>query len=112
MCWSRNPARRNRPRHQDIPYYFLDGEQTVSLWIPVDPVREATLRLIAGSHQWPQWVLPLRWKDDGNFYEDVSRYRPVPNPDIEPDMSVLEWEMEPAMQCCSTSAPYTARGVT
>ncbi|HIE0651022.1 TPA: phytanoyl-CoA dioxygenase family protein [Serratia marcescens] len=83
------------PWHQDIPYYFLDGEQTVSLWLPVDPVREATLRLIAGSHQWSQWVLPLRWKDDGNFYEDSSRYRPVPNPDIEPNMSVLEWEMEP-----------------
>lgn len=58
-------------------------------------MREATLRLIAGSHQWSQWVLPLRWKDDGNFYEDSSRYRPVPNPDIEPNMSVLEWEMEP-----------------
>lgn len=100
------------PRHQDIPYYFLDGEQTVSLWLPVDPVREATLRLIAGSHQWSQWVLPLRWKDDGNFYEDSSRYRPVPNPDIEPNMSVLEWEMELAMRCCSTFAPCTARGAT
>ncbi len=83
------------PWHQDIPYYFLDGEQTVSLWIPVDPVQEATLRLIAGSHRWPQWVLPLRWKDDTSFYEDVSRYRPVPNPDADPDMRVLEWEMEP-----------------
>lgn len=75
-------------------------------------MREATLRLIAGSHQWSQWVLPLRWKDDGNFYEDSSRYRPVPNPDIEPNMSVLEWEMELAMRCCSTFAPCTARGAT
>ena len=83
------------PWHQDIPYYFVDGEQTVSLWIPVDPVREATLRLIAGSHLWEQWVLPLRWKDDSNFYDDVSRYRPVPDPDVEPGMQVLEWEMEP-----------------
>lgn len=96
------------PWHQDIPYYFLDGEQTVSLWIPVDPVREATLRLIAGSHLWPQWVLPLRWKDDSSFYEDVSRYRPVPDPDVEPGMQVLEWQMEPGTRCCSTSAPCTA----
>ena len=26
------------PWHQDIPYYFVDGSQTVSFWIPVDPV--------------------------------------------------------------------------
>jgi len=36
------------PWHQDAPYYFVDGSQTVSLWIPIDPVKEATLRLIAG----------------------------------------------------------------
>src|SRR5690606_10353963 len=38
------------PWHQDIPYYFVEGRQTVSFWIPVDPVREATLRFVAGSH--------------------------------------------------------------
>src|SRR6185437_13224407 len=36
------------PWHQDIPYYFVDGQQTVSFWIPIDPVKEATLRLVAG----------------------------------------------------------------
>lgn len=83
------------PWHQDIPYYFTDGNQTVSFWIPVDPVREATLRLIAGSHLWDKWVLPVRWKDDSNFYGETDQYRPVPNPDIETDLKVLEWEMEP-----------------
>ena len=36
------------PWHQDAPYYFVDGEQNVSFWVPVDPVTDATLRLIAG----------------------------------------------------------------
>src|SRR6185436_9570622 len=30
------------PWHQDAPYYFVDGDQTVSFWVPVDPVRDAT----------------------------------------------------------------------
>src|SRR5450631_1107809 len=49
------------PWHQDTPYYFVEGEQTVSFWIPVDPVRGATLRLIRGSHLWRTPVLPVRW---------------------------------------------------
>ena len=46
------------PWHQDAPYYFVEGGQTVSLWCPLDPVREASLRLIAGSHRWDKMVRP------------------------------------------------------
>lgn len=84
------------PWHQDAPYYFVDGRQTLSFWVPVDPVREATLRLIAGSHLWPKLVLPVRWLNDASFYADVDAYLPVPDPDREPEKyRVLEWEMEP-----------------
>ena len=83
------------PWHQDIPYYFVDGQQTVSFWIPIDPVKEATLRLIAGSHKWDKMILPVRWLDDSNFYAGEGDYLPVPDPDKDPSMKVLEWEMEP-----------------
>src|SRR5580658_3919293 len=83
------------PWHQDAPYYFVDGNQTVSLWIPIDPVREATLRLVAGSHHWQRLILPVRWLDDSNFYATADQYRPVPDPDHEPDLRVLEWAMQP-----------------
>jgi ectoine hydroxylase-related dioxygenase (phytanoyl-CoA dioxygenase family) len=83
------------PWHQDAPYYFVDGAQTVSFWIPIDPVREATLRLIAGSHRWDPMILPVRWFDDSAFYASAGDYRPVPDPDREPDLRVLEWAMEP-----------------
>jgi ectoine hydroxylase-related dioxygenase (phytanoyl-CoA dioxygenase family) len=84
------------PWHQDAPYYFVEGRQTVSFWVPVDPVKEATLRFIAGSHLWEKMVLPTRWLSEENFYAADEDYLPVPDPDAEPDKyRVLEWPMEP-----------------
>jgi ectoine hydroxylase-related dioxygenase (phytanoyl-CoA dioxygenase family) len=42
---------RATPWHQDSPYYFVEGNQTVSFWSPVESVNEATLRFVAGSHR-------------------------------------------------------------
>jgi ectoine hydroxylase-related dioxygenase (phytanoyl-CoA dioxygenase family) len=83
------------PWHQDSPYYFVDGQQTVSFWIPIDPVKEATLRLIAGSHRWPKPVLPVRWLNEARFYDAKLDYVPVPEPDSDPNLRVLEWQLEP-----------------
>lgn len=84
------------PWHQDAPYYFVDGLQTVSFWIPVDPVEKNTLRVIAGSHRWDKMVLPVRWLKEDDFYADNFDFCPVPDPDAEPDRyRVLEWPMEP-----------------
>lgn len=82
------------PWHQDSPYYFVEGRQTISFWIPVDKVSDASLRCVAGSHKWPKPVLPTRWLNEDNFYKDVDKYMPVPNPDTE-NMPILEWDMEP-----------------
>lgn len=84
------------PWHQDSPYYFVEGTQTVSIWIPLDPVREASLRFIAGSHRWDQLVRPVSWADDSDFYEGAHNWTPVPDPDADPNAQrVLEWEMDP-----------------
>lgn len=83
------------PWHQDSPYYFVAGEQTVSLWIPLDPVREASLRFIAGSHRWDRMVRPVSWSDQSDFYE-TGEWLPVPDPDANADtLEVLSWTMEP-----------------
>lgn len=82
------------PWHQDGPYYFVKGQQTVSFWSPLDPVKEASLRCVAGSHLWPKEVLPKRWLSDTSFYPDPEKYMPVPDPDAE-GMAVREWQMEP-----------------
>lgn len=84
------------PWHQDAPYYFVEGHQTVSMWIPLDPVREASLRFIAGSHRWDKLVRPVSWSDDSDFYETDEDWTPVPDPDASPEANtVLEWAMEP-----------------
>lgn len=82
------------PWHQDGPYYFVEGRQTVSFWSPLDPVRDASLRCVAGSHLWPRPVLPTRWLSEENFYPDAEAYMPVPDPDAE-GMEIREWPMEP-----------------
>lgn len=82
------------PWHQDGPYYFVEGEQTVSFWVPLDPVSEASLRCVAGSHRWPRPVLPKRWLAETDFYPSSDDYMPVPDPDAE-GMTVLEWPMRP-----------------
>jgi len=82
------------PWHQDSPYYFVDGQQTVSFWSPMDPVSDATLRCVAGSHLWEKPVLPTRWLAEDDFYPDGQNYMPVPDPDAE-GMQVREWPMQP-----------------
>ncbi|PIE13709.1 MAG: phytanoyl-CoA dioxygenase [Rhodobacterales bacterium] len=82
------------PWHQDGPYYFVSGKQTVSFWSPMDPVQEASLRCVAGSHNWEKPVLPTRWLAETNFYADDDTYMPVPDPDAE-GMDIKEWTMEP-----------------
>ncbi len=82
------------PWHQDGPYYFVDGIQNVSFWSPVDPVKGASLRCVAGSHLWEKPVLPTRWLAETSFYPDDEKYMAVPDPDAE-GMEIREWEMEP-----------------
>ncbi len=82
------------PWHSDGPYYFVEGRQNVSFWAPVDPVREASLRCVAGSHLWAKPVLPTRWLAETSFYPDEDAYMPVPDPDAE-GMDIREFEMEP-----------------
>ncbi len=104
------------PWHQDAPYYFVDGMQNVSFWCPVDPVDNATLRCVAGSHLWEKPVLPVKWLAGDQFYSSNEEFQPVPNPDMgmsgldkpnpdkpgldkpNPDadnLLVREWAMEP-----------------
>lgn len=82
------------PWHQDAPYYFVEGVQTISFWSPVDPVTDAGLRCVAGSHLWDKQVLPTRWLSETDFYPDSDAYMPAPDPDAE-GMTVCEWAMEP-----------------
>jgi len=82
------------PWHTDGPYYFVAGKQTVSFWSPLDPVKEAALRMVPGSHKWEKPVLPMRWVKEEAYFPNVEDYMPVPDPEAE-GMEIAEWEMAP-----------------
>lgn len=84
------------PWHQDQPYYCIDGAQTVSFWIPLDPVpRESTLEFVAGSHD-GRWYMPRSFFDGRALVFDEGALAEVP--DVDADRSafdVLGWALEP-----------------
>ena len=102
------------PWHQDIPYYFVDGAQTVSFWIPIDPVPGRDLApdrgLASVGHS---WVMPVRWLDQGNFYPDAGRLSDrFPTPTASRRCGYWSGRWSPATPSCSISAPCTARAAT
>ena len=84
------------PWHHDQPYYSVNGEQNVSLWIPLDEVAEEVCpEFIAGSHRWGRWFVPQRFA--GQAYE-----RPQDGFESMPDIEALRaqydikrWALEP-----------------
>ncbi len=84
------------PWHQDQPYYNIDGAQTCSVWLPVDPVsRAATLEFVAGSHLGP-WLMPRTFMDNqAKWFPEGSL---ADLPDIEANRAayrIVGWELEP-----------------
>jgi ectoine hydroxylase-related dioxygenase (phytanoyl-CoA dioxygenase family) len=102
------------PWHADMPYYFVDGTQTVSMWIPLEPVdKNTTLKFIAGSHKWQKMIRPVSWADDTDFYDSTNNfnnvninndteYEPVPPNNLMFDVTtnthnykLMSWSMDP-----------------
>tara|TARA_Y200000002_G_scaffold238167_1_gene196783 strand:- start:404 stop:1204 length:801 start_codon:yes stop_codon:yes gene_type:complete len=83
------------PWHQDSPYYFIQGMQTISFWSPMDKVTNASLRCVAGSHKWEKTVIPKKWLNEENFYHTQKDFMEVPDPDHEEKMEIKEFSMDP-----------------
>ena len=83
------------PWHQDQPYYCVDGDQTVSLWIPLDDVpRERTLEFVGGSHKWGKYFRPERFNKTPLNENDGLE----PVPDVNGNRAaydVLGWALKP-----------------
>lgn len=85
------------PWHHDLPYYCVDGEQTVSLWTPLDPVPESVCpQFVAGSHGWGKLFYPRMFKDGNDYDYTGTDYEPVPDIDGARDSyEILSWSLEP-----------------
>ena len=68
------------PWHQDMPYYCVDGNDTGSFWIPLDPItKENSLQLLLGSHKFPKLVRPTKWSNDKPWYKDNDNFMDMPD---------------------------------
>ncbi|MGI9646720.1 MAG: phytanoyl-CoA dioxygenase family protein [Ilumatobacteraceae bacterium] len=85
------------PWHHDQPYYCVDGDQNVSMWIALDPVPAGSgVRFIAGSHRWGRWFVPRMFLDHTPYAEGDNRFELVPDLDGElEEHRVLAWNVEP-----------------
>ncbi len=83
------------PWHQDRPYYLVKATQTVSFWVPLDPVpRERSIEYVAGSHRWPEDFKPQRFDGTDLYADDPTR--PVPDVNAHRDQfTILGWAVEP-----------------
>lgn len=83
------------PWHQDLPYYCLDANQTVSLWIPLDDIpRDRTLEFVAGSHEWGKFYRPQRF--DGTPLNEDDGLEELPDIDANRrDYDILSWALGP-----------------
>ncbi len=83
------------PWHQDSPYYFIEGTQTISFWSPMDKVTNASLRCVLGSHKWEKTVRPKKWLNEDDFYQNEQDFMDVPDPENDENMKIKEFPMDP-----------------
>ena len=92
-------ATERTPWHHDQPYYCLDGDQNVSLWVALDPVpASAGMRFIAGSHRWNRWFVPRRFVDHSPYADPPDGFELVPDLDAEiaaGDHHIVSFGVEP-----------------
>ncbi len=103
------------PWHQDQPYYLVQGAQTVSFWVPLDPVpRERVIEYVRGSHRWGTDFKPMRFDGTPLFEGDESQA--VPDVEAKRDaLDILGWAVEPGDAVAFTfrtlhGAPANASG--
>ena len=88
---------RATPWHQDLPYYCVDGTQTVSLYVSLDEVpAEVAVRFVKCSHRWGRLFYPRGFLDGAEFNTDDAGLEVVPDIDARPqDYDILAWDLEP-----------------
>lgn len=83
------------PWHQDQPYYCVEGHQSVSFWIALDPVaKEVSMECIRGSHLWGRGFRPMRF--DGTRLYETDSFEAMPDIEImRGDLDIASWRLAP-----------------
>lgn len=83
--------------HHDMPYYCVEGDQTVSIWLSLDDVdRSACVNFVTGSHKWGKRFHPIYFRDASEYGHEDNSYAPLPDLAADPHAySLLAWDLEP-----------------
>ena len=84
------------PWHHDQPYYCVDGDDNVSLWVPLDPVpQDRAVEFIRGSHRWGRWFTPTRFTGV-DYQRDDAGFEPIPDIEAEREAyDIVSFALEP-----------------
>ncbi len=90
-------TREPTPWHHDQPYYCVEGADTCSLWIPLDPVkRESAVEFVAGSHRWGRWFAPRMFATQTSYVDTDPRFEELPDIDtFAEDQRFVGFDLEP-----------------
>tara|TARA_B110000116_G_scaffold244943_1_gene235708 strand:- start:364 stop:1281 length:918 start_codon:yes stop_codon:yes gene_type:complete len=70
------------PWHHDLPYYCLDGTQTVSIYVALDKTPTQTgVRFVKGSHQNGKTYRPRNFGSGDEYTQDDPTLLPIPEID-------------------------------
>ncbi|HEX4740508.1 MAG TPA: phytanoyl-CoA dioxygenase family protein [Caulobacteraceae bacterium] len=86
------------PWHQDQPYWPVDGDQIVSVWVPFDPATpdNGVVTYVQGSHLWGATYRPQAFDTRNADAFAASPYQPMPDIEAEPSKyALLSWSLEP-----------------
>ena len=68
------------PWHQDMPYYCVEGNDTGSFWIPLQPLsKENSLKILLGSHKFQKLVRPTKWSNNKPWYSNNNNFMDMPD---------------------------------
>ena len=90
-------TQRATPWHQDLPYYCVDGSQTISIYVSLDSApKDVTVRFVAGSHRAGSLYFPRHFIDGAHFNHNDPTMQEAPNIDAdEPQYDIRAWALEP-----------------
>ena len=88
---------KSTPWHHDMPYYGVDGDQAVSIWLPLDPVPlEACPEFVVGSHNSGKMYYPKLFLNNKNYGENIDGFETIPDIDSNrEEYRILSWKLNP-----------------
>jgi len=89
------------PLHQDLPYWPVEGQQIISIWVPFDHVtlENSVVQYVKGSHRWGRMFEPVSFQKDGAKRAarvGSAGYEQIADPAaLVAENETLSWELDP-----------------